>query len=289
VPIRLQVVAEDDPSKPVYRYEFDGDRSTLVLGRRGGVDVLLPHPKVSLAHARIERRGTAYTLIDEGSTSGTLLNGVRLRAGARAVLRPGDRIGIADFVIEVGVTLTELDGPGDNSRLIARRMVRDVLERLGPHDAQPRLEVENGATLHLLDLGRTYVLGSSQTEGLALDAVDMWREHVALEREEGGVLLRLLGPSATVRVNGARVEAPVPLHDGDEIELGERRAHFFDPAEAYLRRLEVGPETTSPELPRSHAPRSRRGRRPVAEVALIVAGVLAILIGGAGLVWVVRW
>jgi pSer/pThr/pTyr-binding forkhead associated (FHA) protein len=287
VPIRLQVAAEDDPSRPTYRYEFDGDRSAVVLGRRGGVDVLLPHPRVSLVHARIERRGTSYTIVDEGSSHGTLLNGVRLRPGAPAALRPGDRVGIADFIIEISVSLTELDGPGDNSRLIARRMVRDVLERLGPREAQPRLEPAEGGPLHLPDLGRTYILGLSPEGALALDAVDMWREHVALEREEGGVTLRLLGPGGTVRVGGARVDAPTALRDGDELELGERKARFFDPAEAYLRRLEVGPEMPAPEprpAPRVLAPAGR-----ATELALIAAGVLAVLLGGAGLLWVARW
>jgi pSer/pThr/pTyr-binding forkhead associated (FHA) protein len=286
--MRLQVSAEDDPSRPTYRYEFDGDRSAVVLGRRGGVDVLLPHPRVSLVHARIERRGTAYTLIDEGSTHGTTLNGVRLRAGARATLRQGDRIGIADFVIEVGLTLTELDGPGDNSRLIARRMVRDVLERLGPREAQPRLEPAEGTPLHLPDLGRTYVLGLGADGALALDAVDMWREHVALEREEGGVTLRLLGSGGAVRVAGARVEASQQLRDGDALELGGKSARFFDPAEAYLRRLEVGSEAAvSPAPPRSSPPARAAGR--ATELALIAAGVIAVLLGGAGLLWVSRW
>lgn len=290
MPIRLQVAVEDDPSRPTYRYEFDGDRSALILGRRGGVDVLLPHPKVSLVHARIERRGAGYTLVDEGSTHGTTLNAVRLRAGARAVLRPGDRIGIADFVIEVAVSLTELDGPGDNSRLIARRMVRDVLERLGPREAQPRVEPAGGGNaLHLPDLGRTYILGVAADGTLALDAIDMWREHVALEREESGVTLRPLGSSANIRVGGARVEAPVLLHDGVELQIGERAARFFDPSEAYLRRLEVAPDAvgTAPEAAAAVRTPPSRGRG--AELALIIAGVVAVLLGGMGLVWVARW
>ncbi len=286
VPIRLHVRTEDDPSRPTYRYEFDGDRSTLVLGRRGGVDVLLPHPKVSLVHARLERRSTEYTVVDEGSTYGTTLNGVRLRPGARAPLKEGDRIGIADFVIEVAVFLTELDGPGDNSRLIARRMVRDVLERLGPREALPKLEpAEPGAApLHLPDLGRTYILGISTEGALALDAVDMWRDHVALERDEAGVTLRPLAPSPGLRVDGARVDAPLLLRDGAKIVLADRELRYTDPAEAYVRRLELAPDPA----PLGVAVRPAGGG-PAAERMLLVAGVLAILLGGLGLVWVARW
>lgn len=288
MPIRLQVRDRDDPSRPTYRYEFDGDRSALTLGRRGGVDVLLPHPKVSLVHARLERSGTAYYLVDEGSRHGTTLNEQRLRPGSRTGLKEGDRIGIADFVITVGVYLTELDGPGDNSRLIARRMVRDVLERLGPGEAQPHLlPVGAGKPLYLPDVGRNYILGFAVDGDLALDAVDMWREHVALERDEAGVTLRALGPSTTLRVDGTRVDAPRQLHDGVEIAIGERSVRFIDPSEAYLRKLEAGPETGPIALDAARAT-PRRGARST-EVVLFVAGTAAVAAGAAGLWWVLSW
>ncbi len=184
-----------------------------------------------------------------------------------------DKIRIADFVIEVAVSLTELDGPGDNSRLIARRMVRDVLERLGPREAQPRIEPERGAPLYLADLGRSYILGFGGDGHLALDTVDMWREHVALERDDTGVTLRPLGPSASLRVQGVAPEAPTALHDGATLTLGEQHARFFDPAEAYLRRLEVGPD------PVTTAPPFARTRRIRAEWLLIAAGLLAVALG----------
>jgi pSer/pThr/pTyr-binding forkhead associated (FHA) protein len=279
VPIRLQVGERDDPTRPTYRYEFDGDRSSLTLGRRGGVDVLLPHPRVSLVHARLERSGTSYVVVDEGSRHGTLLNGVRLRSGARASLKAGDKIGIAEYVIEVGVYLTELDGPGDNSRLIARRMVRDVLERLGPREAQPRLEADD-VVLLLPDLGRTYILGHAPDGGLALDAIDMWREHVALERDELGVTVRPLGAGAAARVDGTRVEAPVLLRDGSQLTLGDRTLRFVDPAEAYLRKLEAAPEPLPSAIMK--AP-------PRRDWLFVAVGAIAIVLGLAGLVWVLRW
>ena len=52
--------SSDSGSRRVFRYEFDADRAQILLGRRGGVDVLLPDARVSLVHARIERRKGAY-------------------------------------------------------------------------------------------------------------------------------------------------------------------------------------------------------------------------------------
>src|SRR3954447_11003618 len=103
MPLRLEVMALDDPRAQVFDYEFDADRSQILMGRRGGVDVLLPHPNVSLVHARIDRRGDQYFLLDDGSKNGTRLNNAAVTAGQRALLHDGDRIAIGDFQIKVQV------------------------------------------------------------------------------------------------------------------------------------------------------------------------------------------
>lgn len=51
-------------------------------------------------HATIERSGDYYTIIDLGSTNGTLLNGVALAANRATRLRSGDRIKIGEVEIE---------------------------------------------------------------------------------------------------------------------------------------------------------------------------------------------
>src|SRR5262249_41367669 len=56
-------------------------------------DVVLPHPTVARAHARIVREGEVYYLEDLDSRTGTWLNDVRLRG--RAPLRHNDRIRLA--------------------------------------------------------------------------------------------------------------------------------------------------------------------------------------------------
>src|SRR3954452_11748847 len=95
VPLQLEVSAiNDSGSRRVFRYEFDADRAQILLGRRGGVDVLLPDARVSLVHARIERKKGAYYLVDDGSTNGTRLNGTVVATGMRQPLREGDRITI---------------------------------------------------------------------------------------------------------------------------------------------------------------------------------------------------
>ncbi|HUE39866.1 MAG TPA: FHA domain-containing protein, partial [Candidatus Binatia bacterium] len=162
MPLRLQVTALDDPQGRVFHYDFDSDRAQILLGRRGGVDVLLPNSTVSLVHARIERKSGDYYVVDDGSTNGTRVNGVALASGQLHRLRDGDRIGAGGFSLLVSISETKLD-PGTPATSIARRMVQEVLERLGPGESQPSLEVldgpQTGVVLVLGSADRTYVLG----------------------------------------------------------------------------------------------------------------------------------
>jgi pSer/pThr/pTyr-binding forkhead associated (FHA) protein len=290
VPLRLQMTALDDPQARVFRYEFDADRSQILLGRRGGVDVLLPHAKVSLVHARIERRGNEYLLVDDGSTNGTRLNGLRVPTGQRMVLRDGDRIGIGDFALLVAIADVDGDWPSDSSKSIARTMVREVLERLGSGESLPSLVVvdgpQSGARLTLTDVGRTFLLGRAEgSNELRLDAIDMWREHVALVRDDEGVTVRDLGAGATLTVNGERVSGARLLHDGDTLALGGTTLRFADPAEVYLHKLEAS--TTPDETEPGAATASKERGRP--ELLMIIVGMVAAVAAGAGLLYVLLW
>lgn len=64
------------------------DRDKLIVGRGAGCDVMLPDPRVSRQHCRIERRGEELWVEDLGSRFGTRLNGRGLGVGE---FKLGDR------------------------------------------------------------------------------------------------------------------------------------------------------------------------------------------------------
>jgi hypothetical protein len=73
---------------------FDGSRhevnqQRVVLGRSRDCDIQLPDSNVSRRHAELRQEGTAYWIVDLGSTNGTEVNGKRVK---RAKLREGDTI-----------------------------------------------------------------------------------------------------------------------------------------------------------------------------------------------------
>lgn len=89
-------------------WEMKVDRLPFRIGRR---DPRQHHyPELDLAehdrgiasrhHAMIQLTNEAYTLTDQGSTNGTMLNDIRLPAHAPQKLKPGDRIRIGEVNME---------------------------------------------------------------------------------------------------------------------------------------------------------------------------------------------
>src|SRR5215213_6951195 len=68
------------------------------FGRQPTSDFVLNAEGVSRAHFSIQRRGEDYDLIDNNSTNGTFVNGVRTSA---VTLRPGYRISAGAVVLLV--------------------------------------------------------------------------------------------------------------------------------------------------------------------------------------------
>jgi Inner membrane component of T3SS, cytoplasmic domain len=78
------------------RFRFEAER--ISIGRGTDNDVVLNDAGVSRFHARIERRGAAWVLIDRGSANGTELNGAALAVAA--TLQDGDRIRLGKVTFE---------------------------------------------------------------------------------------------------------------------------------------------------------------------------------------------
>jgi len=63
-----------------------------VVGRDSACDVVVDEPLVSRLHARLERRGTRWFVVDQGSTNFTRVNGVVV---SEWPLAPGDEVRFA--------------------------------------------------------------------------------------------------------------------------------------------------------------------------------------------------
>ena len=89
--------------------EFVLEKANVTLGRATINEIVLLHDsKVSRHHARIDKRGVGFTIVDLGSTNGTYVNGKRVASSA---LSPGDVIKLGDtvFRFESGLPQVEPD------------------------------------------------------------------------------------------------------------------------------------------------------------------------------------
>src|SRR5436305_426141 len=76
-----------------------GVSESFLVGReRGRVQILLPHPQVSRAHACIAPQGKTATLTDLNSANGTFVNGQRIRGVT--TLRPGDQLDVGPYALQ---------------------------------------------------------------------------------------------------------------------------------------------------------------------------------------------
>lgn len=80
---------------------------------------------------------------------------------------------------------------------------------------------------HLPLIGRTCSLGRAKDNNVVFASAKVSRRHAIVHAQGGGEFSLVdLGSSNGTHVNGRRVIAPVTLHDGDTIQIGEQNVTF---------------------------------------------------------------
>ena len=77
-------------------------KPSVVLGRSREADVRVADVNVSRRHAELRQEGTAYWIVDLGSTNGLEVNGKQVE---RERLRDGDRITLGSTEVVFGRSL----------------------------------------------------------------------------------------------------------------------------------------------------------------------------------------
>src|SRR5262245_17775240 len=170
---------------------FDGER--IVIGRSDGSDVRLPDPSVSLRHASIRAQGAAFSLVDEGSTNGTWVGGVKLNPQTPRLVKSGDLVRVGRVWLEVVIgQKAPTPDLGLATRDLALELVRNAMAAVGD-DIQTKVRVAEGpdigAELRLVDEGRVYLIGRAEKCDLPLADEDASREHASVVRRGAQVLL----------------------------------------------------------------------------------------------------
>ena len=190
--------------------ELTGER--MAIGRDEECELVLEGETVSRQHCEIRRQGTVYLLRD-ASRNGTYVNGERI---AQAMLRDGDQIRVGANILLVHLV------PGRATTRLARRATTP--HRQGPAGVAVELRplivvkgLEEGVTQPFSEDGIT--IGRRLENHVVLEADNISRQHLAIERRDGHYFVRDLGSANGTFLNEQRIDL-APLTDGDRLRVG---------------------------------------------------------------------
>jgi pSer/pThr/pTyr-binding forkhead associated (FHA) protein len=165
----------------------------VTIGREADRQLVLPSASVSRRHAKVVIQGGQPCILDEGSSNGVIINGVRI--AAPTAVGPTTQVDVAEFRLTIE-PLTQTEG----------------VAPLPPPSAQPasdglRLIGENGTYAGRefpLPMG-TLTVGRAADNDVVFDDPSLSRKHSRLHRSPGAIDVEDLGSSNGTYVNGRRV------------------------------------------------------------------------------------
>jgi pSer/pThr/pTyr-binding forkhead associated (FHA) protein len=304
------------------RLTFDGTQR-VVIGRGAGSDIRLPDKSVSHRHASLRASGGDFVLVDEGSTNGTFVGLERVAPHTSRPVRSGDtvRVGRLSLVLQIDHGPSTRDVAGATRDLALALVARAMAA--GGTDRSPRVRVAEGAdagsVLVLAQEDHDYVVGRAAHCDLPLADVDTSREHTAVARRNGVVVVRDLGAKNGTWLAGGRLAATqeVPWRASQLVQVGRTVLVLEEPLGLALAELESAPDevfvppaaslspaaalsAASPASPHSgigpvSTPKPAPGNRPFlairwspADIAVMGAALCILVASLIGLLWLLR-
>jgi ABC-type multidrug transport system ATPase subunit len=174
-------------------HEVTLTNDAYTLGRNPDNDIVINDPSVSRAHARLERRGDDYEIVDLGSTNGLTYGGAKVE---RKLLTAGDTLSIGTSV------------------MLTYRSTEPAAEspRAAPIDLRSRDEI---------------VLGRGAEASGGIEHPQVSKLHARILNVDGRLVIEDAGSEAGTFVNGQRIQRHV-LNEGDAIRLGAQSLRLVD-------------------------------------------------------------
>jgi FhaA, N-terminal domain/FHA domain len=156
---------------------------------------------------------------------------IALVTAPKITFRTDDRLRLGEFGIQARLVRPpqheeEQPSQGDHGHT----MVYTVSDRLAeplrePDERRGAARLRVGGRTELLGSGGA-VLGRSREADVVVDDPNVSRKHAEVRPSGGSWIVRDLGSTNGVKVNGRRIQGPQSLKRGDVIELGTARVTF---------------------------------------------------------------
>jgi len=200
------------------------------VGRKAGVDILIPNPTVGRKHATVGFDGDKLQIVDLKSSNGTYVNGKRIR---KSYVKEGDVVGFGSAETKVvcrqsAASLPEpiddWDEWGDDDD-----WGDETFEMQPPSWHLVWMDADKRVTSMVMDLSnRVLAVGSAEDCEISVPGVDgLDAEHVEMTWDQGALVVRDLGAPAGTHVNGRSVDDEQVLRNHDVVRCGELRIQII--------------------------------------------------------------
>jgi len=215
---KVRISPKQQPGLAIYHQhamiKFALDRDVVTVGRKPGNDLVIADGLVSGQHARLERQGGTYCIVDLDSTNGLTYQGKRVR---QHVLADGDVLYIAPSIaLQYRAHVGFLPAEGEAG---AKRVQAPQTRYL---DMRNLPKAGDGARAG----GRRITIGRHSSNVLVIEHPRVSRYHAVIEQFGARFRLRDLNSDNGTFVNGRRVEKEGWIKEGDEIKIGSHRLVF---------------------------------------------------------------
>ena len=207
------------------------DKPAIAIGNSRENDLTIAFEGVSRRHARISCDGKDYWIQDVGSTNGTFLNAIPLKARER--LKHLDIVGLGRRADLIFVRRSV-----DLSRKTRRGILEARLEILDGLEAGSSRKIPRGSI----------TIGRSHSNNIVTDSQLVSKVHARLDRSGVELLLTDLQSANGTFVNGEKIDSKV-LKDGDQIRVGHSRSYRvrIEEGDVVTRDVPMPRATTSSE------------------------------------------
>jgi pSer/pThr/pTyr-binding forkhead associated (FHA) protein len=230
-----------------HRQEFALAKSSIAIGRAAVNDIVLTDSSVSRRHARVERSAHGCEVVDLGAANGLSVNGVNV---ARALLKPGDVIGIGDCSFRF-VRGMEDRSPQmtriDNERELSAAIDETPLDVNLEETTVPRVVILTAAkTWEVKFPGDELTIGRDANNDVVIDSDSVSRHHAVIQRHNGAFVVRDLRSGNGTWIHDQKISHQA-IDDGTTVRIGSARLVFkvcfetddlADPHGAYANRTD---------------------------------------------------
>ncbi len=285
--IKIVIELTDDPNNTI---THELDQSLITFGRSKSCHIELDHPEISRRHFIIKFEDNGYSLFDQNSRHGTVVDGNKVEPEKAHLLGKEHAIEVPGFIIKLWC-----DGEKprlERTTVVARQLLDDLLQgEIRPRDV-PRLCSQDGRyVFKFADDKTTFVLGSHINADFVVTDDGVTKKHVSFIRDIFGIRVMPTAGSVVLFDNVPLMDAQM-LMPKTVIKIGPLNFVYADSdtPEPVVDRApsKIDQTPISREIKASECvPAPKREQKSVLQTLdrMFVFGVVAVCIGAAAVMF----